>query len=159
MNDKIYLCLTKERGLPSICFGYRPKVGRHEEEMHVVEITAEEAKRGSRALAAEKFPDKRLWKEPARKAKPPTPVHSYRVEWQDGAFETDNRHYAVQKYVSMRKRLKDFVPAEERKVKMFCDGEEYYNVDEKKPGRPLEGESARQLTGMVRPFPSERRMP
>lgn len=88
-------------------------------------------------------------------------AHDYVVRWPGGSFSSPVRHFALQSYVAKRIELNDFGPAEGRIVSMWCDGVEFYNVDEKanRPSAGVNGESCRQLTGMIRPFPNERHMP
>ena len=75
--------------------------------------------------------------------------HSYRVWVCDtGDFETADRHYALQHYMAARKRLKDFSgnPAE-YKVRMFCDGVEYFNDPSPDWGKSEVGLSIRNVAG------------
>lgn len=86
-------------------------------------------------------------------------LHNYLVTWPKAEAKFTNRHYALQSYVAMRKKLADFGPADQAIVRIFCDGVEYFNEDEKGPGRQIHGGSARQLTGTVRPHLYEKQMP
>lgn len=86
-------------------------------------------------------------------------IHDYRVTWAKAEEKFTVRHYALQTYIAMRKQYADFGPANEAIVRIYCDGVEYFNEDEKGPGRAVHGGSARQLTGTVRPHLYEKQMP
>lgn len=86
-------------------------------------------------------------------------IHNYLVSWPHAEAKFTSRHYALQCYVARRKSLDDFADAKERVVRIFCDGTEYFNVDEAGAGRPVRAGSARQLTGTARAYPSETPMP
>jgi len=91
------------------------------------------------------------------------PPHTYVVK-RDGEtiFEGQVRHEAIQVYVASRRAIDDFdcVP-ELYRVRIWCDGAEFFCDQDSFPPRATRdrGKSCRQITGAVRPYPWERKMP
>ena len=98
-------------------------------------------------------------------------LHHYKIKWRSPSDErfsepwqswtTDYRHKALQFYILKRKELTDFATEPENYlVRFFCDGTEYLNDQESWPnGWRDRGKSCRQLSGAVRPYPWERKIP
>ena len=78
----------------------------------------------------------------------------YEVRWGSEASPVaafyETRHQALQAYVELRKKLRDFGPAETRMVRIFHTGIEYHHEDASGWGA-----SPRQLHGSARPINGE----